>query len=121
MAGAVILLHPRSVAAGAATALLTFAMGAVVAVLADRSVAVFNGFVVVGTLLGGFRAGLGYPPAPLANGAIAAGAATIPLAVAGVVTGRQVVAAVFALFLAASLGILGALVAAGANRRRGSS
>ena len=113
-----VVVHPRSALAGAATALLSFALGAVVAVAANRSVAVFNGFMVAGCLLGGFRAGLGYPPAPLANGAIAAAAAALPLAVAGVVTGRQVVSAVFGLFVAASLGVFGGLVAGSSNRRR---
>ena len=118
-ASARLVVYPRAIGAGTVTALLTFGLGAIVAVLAGRSVAVFNGFVVVGCLLGGFRAGLGYPPAPLANGAGAGAIAAIPLAIAGIVRGRHPVGAVFAVFLAASLGMLGAMVAASSNRRRG--
>ena len=78
-------------------------------------------FAIAGFILGGFRAGLLEPPAPLSNGAAAAVAAYVPLGLlqrllAG--TAVRVLSLVFATLLAASFGVFGGFVANNANRQR---
>ena len=72
-------------------------------------------------MLGGFRAGLLQPPAPLSNGAAAAVVAYVPLGILQRVlsdTSLRVLNLVFASLLAASFGVFGGFVANNANRRR---
>lgn len=83
--------------------------------------------IAVAMLLGGFRAGLLEPSAPLTNGAAAAAIAALPLHVIRIVQRTQrhqpvpLVWMVFVTLLVASLGVFGALVANGANRQRGAA
>ena len=125
-------LSPRAFGSGAVTALLTALIGVGLA-LALRSLADLDHasqLVIVtlsalfGFLLGGFRAGLGCPPAPLSNGAAAAALAYVPMAIVRV--GQRVsddrsvpvTGIVFAGLLATSLGMVGGLIANTANRTR---
>lgn len=78
-------------------------------------------FGIAGFLLGGFRAGLLHPPAPLANGAAAALVAYGPLGIGQrLLAGKQLhpLSLIFAALLAASFGVFGGLVANNANRTR---
>jgi hypothetical protein len=125
-------LTRRGALGGALTAVLGIAMAVVAAVVLD---AVFgldksqrNGIasllIVIALLLGGFRAGLLEPLAPLTNGAAAGVIASLPLHLIRVVQrlrAHQSIPVVWMLFvtlLAASLGVFGGLVANSSNRQR---
>ena len=123
------LLSTRAVLGGALTALITAAMGLIGALAIGGLLDWTKGaktliatiFAIAGFTLGGFRAGLLQPPAPLSNGAASAVLAYVPLGVvqrlaAG--TGIRVLSLAFATFLAASFGVFGAIVANNANRQR---
>jgi hypothetical protein len=74
-----------------------------------------------GFLLGGFRAGLLCPPAPLSNGGIAALLAYIPLGLGQrIIAGKSLnpIGLIFASLLAMSFGIFGGFVANNANKLR---
>jgi hypothetical protein len=78
-------------------------------------------FAVVGFLLGGFRAGLLCPPAPLSNAGVAAMLAYIPLGVGQrVISGKPInfLNVVFAALFAAVFGVFGGYVSNNANRMR---
>lgn len=124
-----VTIAPRAVAGGFVTALICVAAGLVAALLVRE---VFNWtrggtstlafvFAAGGFLLGGFRAGLLYPPAPLSNGAAAAMLAFIPLGIAQrLIAGKGVrpLSIVFGALFAACFGVFGAYVANNANRMR---
>lgn len=125
-------VSPGAVIGGAVTAVLTAAIGVVVALGLDALLdltkdgrgAVVSIFAIAGFVLGGFRAGLLAPPAPLANGAAAAAVGYVPMAIVRVVQrladdrSVPVVGIVFAGLLAACLGVLGGMVSNTANRMR---
>ena len=127
-------LVPRAYRDGALTALLTALMGVGLAFLLrfsidlehNSQIAVVTVFAVFGFVLGGFRAGLGCPTAPLSNGAAAAAVAYVPMTIARVIQRTHngasvpIVGIVFAGLLAASLGTLGGVVSNTANRNRAS-
>jgi hypothetical protein len=123
------LFAARAVLGGALTALITSGMALVAALAiggvldwskgAKTLVATIG--AIAGFVLGGFRAGLLQPPAPLSNGAAAAVVAYVPLGIlqrllAG--TGIRVLNLIFASLLAASFGVFGGFVANNANRTR---
>ncbi|HEX2193183.1 MAG TPA: hypothetical protein VHH09_08315 [Acidimicrobiales bacterium] len=116
------LLDARAVAAGAGVGLVVAVPTIVITSIADvnvRSNAVFVPYLVylAGLVAGGWRAGRLRPEAPLSNGGVAAIAAYAVLAVAGSVIrvasdrSLDVVSLASNAFLAASAGILGALIA----------
>ena len=124
------LVEPKAAGAGATTAFLTSAFGLALAFLVRWAFGWSNGgtatvatlFVVFGCMLGGFRAGLGAPLAPLTNGAAAAFAAGVSISVAQrLISGKGIKAVplMFVALLSASLGIFGAMVANNSNRMRG--
>jgi hypothetical protein len=122
-------LDRRSFLGGAATALITIGMGLAIALglgqLMDwskeaKAAAVVIG-AVFGSLLGGFRAGLLCPTAPLGNAGVAAAIGYLPLGIGQRIAngkGLNIVAVIFATLLAGSIGIFGGFVANIANRRR---
>ena len=72
-------------------------------------------------MLGGFRAGLLYPPAPLSNGGIAAMLSYVPLGIVQRVISKKdlyLPSLIFAAFLAMSFGIFGGFVANNTNKTR---
>ena len=128
-AGAV---SPRAAFGGAATAVigLTMALGITLGVNAVVTLGkggrngLFGLLAVIAIVLGGFRAGLLAPPAPLTNAAAAGVIATIPLHVVRIVQRVRahesipVGTLVFATLLAASAAVFGGFVANAANRQR---
>lgn len=123
------LFLPRAVLGGALTALITAGMGLIGALaiggVLDWSrgakTLIASVFAIAGFVLGGFRAGLLQPPAPLSNGAAAAVVAYVPLGILQRVlsdTSLRVLNLVFASLLAASFGVFGGFVANNANRQR---
>ena len=122
-------LDKRAVLGGAATTFIMTAIG-LVATLAfgglmgwdkQSKSLVITLFLLSGCVLGGFRAGLLCPPAPLSNGAASAALAYVPLALLQrVVFGKSInpLSIVFATFVAASFGVFGGLVSNQANRTR---
>ena len=123
------LFLPRAVLGGALTALITAGMGLIGALAVGgvldwskgAKTVIASIFAIAGFVLGGFRAGLLQPPAPLSNGAAAAVVAYLPLGVLQRVlsdTSLRVLNLVFASLLAASFGVFGGFVANNANRRR---
>lgn len=121
-----MVIHPGAVRGGAISALLTALIGGAVTLAAwgafDLSrgarTGLFTVFAIAAFLLGGFRAGLLYPPAPLGNGGLAALFAYVPMFVVRLVQGGGVVGGLFAAFLAAALGVFGGMVSNSANRQR---
>src|SRR5690242_19620306 len=122
-------VEPRADIGGAVTVLLTVGMGLVAALalggLLDwrkgTKTLVATVFAIAGFMLGGFRAGLLCPPAPLTNGALAAAIGFIPVGVLQRITahkGLRPLNLVFAALLAASFGVFGGFVANNANRQR---
>ena len=127
-AGAGVLLR-GAVLGGALTALIMAGMGLAAALglgalleWSKKGITLFATIAAIaGFVLGGFRAGLLHPPAPLANGGLAAAVAFRPLGVAQrLVAGTAVrpLDLAFATLFAASFGVLGAFVANNANRTR---
>ncbi len=123
------LVEPKAAGAGATTAFLTSAFGLALAFGVRWLFGWSNGgtaalatmFVVFGCMLGGFRAGLGAPQAPLTNGAAAALIAGVSISLAQRLisgNGVRVIALIFVAFLSASLGIFGAMVANNSRRMR---
>ena len=121
---------PRAFLGGAVTAFLSAGMGLAGALalrwLLDWSKggtsAVATVFAVAGFVLGGFRAGLLQPTAPLSNGALAGCIAGVPLAVLQrLFNGKpvNVLSILFVALLSASFGIFGGIVSNTANRNRG--
>ncbi len=118
----------RGAAGGALSALITAGMGLAFALAGgllldwDSGVrtSVFTVAAFVGFLLGGFRAGLLEPGAPLVNAAGSGALASIPFTAVGVVQGgRNPVGIVFAIGLAAVVATLGGMVGASRNRQLG--
>ena len=123
------LFLPRAVFGGALTALITAGMGLIGALAVGgvldwsrgAKTLIASVFAIAGFVLGGFRAGLLQPPAPLSNGAAAAVVAYVPLGILQRVlsdTSLRVLNLVFASLLAASFGVFGGFVANNANRQR---
>ncbi len=123
------LFLPRAVLGGALTALITAGMGLIGALAVGgvldwsrgAKTLIASVFAIAGFVLGGFRAGLLQPPAPLSNGAAAAVVAYVPLGILQRVlsdTSLRVLNLVFASLLAASFGVFGGFVANNANRQR---
>jgi hypothetical protein len=122
-------IEPRAVLGGFVTAVICVGIG-LISALGVREVFHWTKsgtstltfvFAGVGFLLGGFRAGLLYPSAPLSNGAVAAMLAYIPLGVGQrLIAGKDVrfVSVVFAALFAACFGIFGGYVANNANKMR---
>lgn len=123
------VLELQAAGAGAVTAFLTSAFGLVLA-LGARAVfdwskggatAVASAFVLFGCVLGGFRAGLGAPRAPLSNGAAAGAVAGVTISLAQRLIaqkGLNPLGLVFVALLCGSLGVFGGYVANNANRTR---
>ena len=122
-------LDRRAVLGGAATTFIMAAMGVVVSLALGQLLSwdkqskslLMTVFLLAGCVLGGFRAGLLHPPAPLSNGASAAALAYAPLAIVQrVLFGKSinVLTIVFATFIAASFGVFGGLVSNQANQTR---
>lgn len=122
-------IEPRAVAGGFVTAVICVGAGLAVALLIRAVFDWTNGgtstllfvFAASGFLLGGFRAGLLCPPAPLSNGAVASMLAFVPLGVGQrIIAGKDLrpLSLVFGAFFAGSLGVFGGLVANNANRMR---
>ena len=123
------LFLPRAILGGALTALITAGMGLIGALAVGgvldwskgAKTVIASVFAIAGFVLGGFRAGLLQPPAPLSNGAAAAVVAYVPLGILQRVlsdTSLRVLNLVFASLLAASFGVFGGFVANNANRQR---
>ena len=123
-------LTSRAYLGGAVTAFLSAGMGLVAALalrwLLDWSKggtsAVASLFAIAGFVLGGFRAGLLQPSAPLSNGALAGCIAGVPLSVLQRVLADKPVSVLSILFVAllsASFGVFGGIVSNTANRIRG--
>ena len=123
------LLSTKAVVGGALTALITAAMGLIGALAVGGLLDWTKGtktliatvFAIAGFTLGGFRAGLLQPPAPLSNGAASAVLSYVPLGVLQRVvagTSIRVLSLAFATFLAVSFGVFGGIVANNANRQR---
>lgn len=123
------LFLPRAVLGGALTALITAGMGLIGALAVGgvldwsrgAKTLIASVFAIAGFVLGGFRAGLLQPAAPLSNGAAAAVVAYVPLGILQRVlsdTSLRVLNLVFASLLAASFGVFGGFVANNANRQR---
>jgi hypothetical protein len=122
-------IEPRAVLAGATTAFICVGMGLLAALTLRgwldwtraSTTLVATLFAIVGFVLGGFRAGLGCPPAPLSNGGVAAMLAYIPLGVVQrVVAGRAInpLGLIMAAFFAACFGMFGGYVSNNANKAR---
>ena len=123
------LFMPRAILGGALTALITAGMGLIGALAVGgvldwskgAKTVIASIFAIAGFVLGGFRAGLLQPPAPLSNGAAAAVVAYVPLGILQRLlsdTSLRVLNLVFASLLAASFGVFGGFVANNANRQR---
>lgn len=123
------LFERNAVVSGAVTAFLTSAFGLGVA-LGFRTIfgwesggvtALATAFVVVGCVLGAFRAGLGAPRAPLSNGAAASVLAGLAISITQrLLAGKGVAlgSLIFVAMLCACLGVFGGFVANNANRTR---
>lgn len=99
-----------------------FVLGAVLDVDDGSRNAVATLFAAAGFVLGGFRAGLLCPSAPLANGAGAAIVGYVPLGIVQRLAAEKPIrpiALLFAALLAGCLGVFGGIVANSANRSRG--
>jgi hypothetical protein len=122
-------IEPRAVLGGFVTAVICVGIG-LVSALGVREVFHWTKggtstlafvFAAIGFLLGGFRAGLLCPPAPLSNGAIAAMLAYVPLGIGQrLIAGKDVrfLSVVFFALLAACFGVFGGYVANNANKVR---
>lgn len=122
-------LERKAILAGATTAFICVAVGLIVALVLrglldwtkSATTLVATLFAIVGFLLGGFRAGLEYPPAPLSNGAGAAMVAYIPLGIVQRITARtslNPLGLMLAAFFAACFGMVGGYVSNNANKAR---
>jgi hypothetical protein len=122
-------LDKRAVLGGAATTFIMAAMGVAISLAVGLALSwdkqskslLMNVFLLAGCVLGGFRAGLLQPPAPLSNGAAAAALAYAPLAIIQRISfGKSIniLTIIFATFIAASFGVFGGLVSNQANQTR---
>ncbi len=122
-------IEPRAVAGGFVTALICVAAGLAAALLVREVFDWTRGgtstlafvFAASGFLLGGFRAGLLCPRAPLSNGAVAAMLAFVPLGIGQrLIAGKELrpLSLVFGALFAACFGVFGGYVANNANRMR---
>ncbi len=122
-------LDRRSFLGGALTTLISIGMGLVVGVGLGHLLGWSTGSkttivtiaAVIGALLGGFRAGLLAPTAPLGNAGVAAMIGYLPLGIGQrLIAGKgfNIVAIAFATLLLGSIGVFGGLVSNTANRRR---
>ena len=123
------LFERNAVVSGAISAFLTAAFGLIIA-LGFRWIfgwerggvtALATVFVVVGCVLGAFRAGLGAPRAPLSNGAAASVLAGLAISIAQrLLAGKSLSPGnlLFVAMLCACLGVFGGFVANNANRTR---
>jgi hypothetical protein len=115
---------------GAVSALITAGFGLGIALLGSlilnwesgSRTGVFTAAAFLGFLLGGFRAALLAPKAPLTSGAAAGALAAIPFTAIGVLQGgRNPFSIIFAVGLAAVVATLGAMVGVSNNNRTGRS
>jgi hypothetical protein len=122
-------IEPRAVLGGFVTAVICVCAGFVCALIVRElfdwtktgTSRLLFVFAAVGFLLGGFRAGLLCPPAPLSNAGVAAMLAYIPVGVGQrLISGKDInfLNVVFASLFAAVFGVFGGYVANNANRVR---
>lgn len=118
----------RGAGGGALSALITSGMGLAAAVIggllldwdSGTRTSVFTIAAFLGFLLGGFRAALLVPGAPLGNAAASGALAAVPFTAVGVIQGgRNPVGILFAIGLAAVVATLGGMVGVSRNRQLG--
>jgi hypothetical protein len=121
-------INRKAVLGGAVTAMITMLFGLTIAFglghflhwSSGTKGAIATVFAAAGSVLGGFRAGLLHPPAPLANAGFAAGLGYVPVGLLQRILSQRfhVLSFVFSVLFSASIGVFGGFVSNTANRLR---